>query len=333
MKKIVIGTILVVLLLCSCEQMFYDNSSLSAPDIESANSQIYVSNHSLGFNNVSDSESSLPNDESSVYIEDEESSAYSEDETSAPDDISEESEIRDSINAYPLLLIDTTDMRNDKAYLLCGFNEEGIVSAYDFSYNGKELLDYLEIQGEKVETRIIDTSKNLLFKNSEGNNINADMSYIYCYGEPIIEEVHVCPEIVSDSIVSGERYLGTYADVNIFPDTIRYTENSVTVDIDSDGKDEIIRWEFSPAKDRDGYFHYSVSVEVNGKNIALCDNLQWKPLEKKDLEIFVADIDMNDCFEILVYSKLDSIFNGVNIYSIDESGSELIHFYTITPEP
>ena len=44
MKKIVIGTILVVLLLCSCEQMFYDNSSLSAPDIESANSQIYVSN-------------------------------------------------------------------------------------------------------------------------------------------------------------------------------------------------------------------------------------------------------------------------------------------------
>ena len=72
---------------------------------------------------------------------------------------------------------------------------------------------------------------------------------------------------------------------------------------------------------------------VNGKTVKISDNKDWVPLEKGDFEVFIADVDMDGKFEIIVYEKGTSIFSNILIYDVSSKESELIHSYTISPMP
>ncbi len=243
----------------------------------------------------------------------------------------------EDIEAIPILFLDTTDHRNTQAYIICAVNDNGLHTTHEFVYNEKHLLDLIDEQGISVETNIIDTSKAVTFYDKNGESFEASCGKIQCYGEEIIGEVHVCAEIDGNIPTESNRFIGVYDGVDIFPETLKYSDNSVTVDLDCDGADEVISWSFIKAEDyREGegdYYYYSLEAIIDGKTVEISDNYDWTPLKKSDYEIFIADIDMDGDFEIVEYLKVANTYNNVNIYDVSADGSEPLHLYTITPEP
>ena len=135
-------------------------------------------------NKPSDSSSSAINESSESSVIDETNSEYSStsdseetstenSETSNSDDPLCESSfqiIDSNVVTYPLLFIDTTDTtNNDKAYVLCAFNEDRIYSTHEFLYNGKRLSDFVFEYDILVESNIIDTEKDFVFYDNRGN--------------------------------------------------------------------------------------------------------------------------------------------------------------------
>ncbi len=242
-----------------------------------------------------------------------------------------------NIVASPLLFWDTTDNRSDQAYIIGAFNKDGFHTTREFPYNDRHLNDYIEeVDGETVETNIIDTSKTLRFYDRNGSFFEADCGKIRCYSEAIIGEAHICADVKSDIPIDSQRFLGTYNGVDIFPESIEYSGNSITVDLDCDGDNEVVKWQFEDAYGEysgGDYYHYSLTAVIDGKTVGISDNYDWLPLEKGDFEVFIADVDMDGKFEIIVYEKGTSIFSNILIYDVSSKGTELIHGYTISPMP
>lgn len=242
-----------------------------------------------------------------------------------------------NIIANPLLFWDTTDYRPDQAYIIGAFNKDGFHTTREFPYNDRHLNDYIEeVDGETVETNIIDTSKTLRFYDRYGSFFEADCGKIRCYSETIISEAHICADVKSDIPIDSQRFLGTYNGVDIFPESIEYSGNSITVDLDCDGDNEVVEWQFEDAYGEysgGDYYHYSLTAVIDGKTVGISDNYDWLPLEKGDFEVFIADVDMDGKFEIIVYEKATSMFSDVYIYDVSAKGTELAYVYTISPMP
>lgn len=295
-------------------------------------SALSIEETSSEYSSTSDSEYSSTSDSEETSTENS--------ETPNSDDSSYESSfqiIDSNVVTYPLLFIDTTDTtNNDKAYVLCAFNEDRIYSTHEFLYNGKRLSDFVFEYDMLVESNIIDTEKDFVFYDNRGNRFETGCENLFCYGEEIINEVHVCASIKTEIKNDAKRYLGTYGNIDVFPSKIEYDKNSITVDLDANGVSDNIYWTLSPAEDEyadEGYCYYSLEATINGKKVSIADNEDWLPLAREDLEVFIADVDMDGVFEIVVYEKTVSRFNNVFIYKINEESGKLLYSYTITPEP
>jgi|GEM_PF-1019084 len=243
----------------------------------------------------------------------------------------------ENIEAIPILFLDTTDHRFNQAYVICAVNDNGLHTTHEFRYNEKHLLDHIDEQGLFVDTNIIDASRTVAFYDKSGKAFNTTCGKIRCYGEEIIAEVHVCAEIGGNIPTESKRFIGVYDGVDIFPETLKYSDNSVTVDLDCDGDNEVISWSFTKAEeyreDEGDYYYYSLEAIIDGKTVKVSDNYEWTPLKKSDYEIFIADIDMDGNFEIVEYVKVANTYNNVIIYDVNEKEAEMLHFYTISPEP
>ena len=342
-------TILLLILIILCFSALFSCQEEIQKDTASATSDTILSNseHSEIVSN-----NSMPNsvDESTVTDEsDNDTSVESSDvsdETSddVSDDSSDDNSSTDDKNlvpekniiANPLLFLDTSDYFRDKAYITCAFNKEGIYTTYEFPYNDKHLLDYIEQYGVTVESSIIDTSKTFTFYDKNGKSFDTACGEITCYGEIIIGEVHVCADIQADIPTDSRRFLGTYSGVDIFPEELEYGDNSVTVDLDCDGDNEIIRWTFEKDEEyssEDNYYYYTLEAVVDGKTVSISDNYDWAPTKRRDFEIFIADVDMDGNYEVIEYVRAASRFNNVFIHEIENDKCELVHYYTLTPEP
>ncbi len=348
---LLMGISMLVVSLTACDvNTDSDSTEVSSFNTESGNSEVISENDTESDFDISGAVSQTVSDESSEAVTDEsdndtsvESSDVS-DETS--DDVSDDNSSTDGKNpvpekniiANPLLFLDTSDYFRDKAYIICAFNEDGIYTTYEFPYNDKHLLDYLEDEeyGVTVESNIIETSKTFTFYDRYGSFFEADCDTIRCYSEPIICEVHVRADIQADIPTDSRRFLGTYSGVDIFPEALEYGDNSVTVDLDRDGDNEIIRWTFEKAEGDWGtnnYYYYTLEAVVGGKTVSIADNYDWVPTKRRDFEIFIADVDMDGNYEVIEYVRAASRFNNVYIYEIENDNCELVHFYTMTPEP
>ena len=327
MKRTILLLISIILcfsVLFSCQEEQQNDTSIL--DNASATSNTIISDSGYSETVINNS---LPNDDDeSTYTDD-----TSDDNSSTDDKNPVPSK---NIIANPLLFLDTSDNFRDKAYIICAFNAEGIYTTYEFPYNDKHLLDYIIEYDVTVESSIIDTSKTFTFYDKNGKSFDTACGEITCYGEELLGEVHVCADIQAVIPTDSRRFLGTYSGVDIFPEALEYGDNSVTVDLNCDGDNEIIRWTFEKDEEyssEDNYYYYTLEAVVDGKIISISDNYDWVPAKRRDFEIFIADVDMDGNYEVIEYVRAASRFNNVYIYKIENDKCELMHFYIITTEP
>lgn len=332
--------IAIITIFTACQDDYRENTTSSVTDVaenySDTDEELSMTVSLATSSTVIDDNSSEASDDSYSEMSDD---SYSEESDSYESESSLESSypsLDENISAYPLLFIDTTDWMSDKAYVIGAFNELVLYSTHEFSYNGKHLLEYMDEYGSVVESNIIDTSKDFAFRDKHGNAFNADCGQLSCYGEEIIEEVHVCVDVTTDIPTDSRRFLGTYSGVDIFPEALEYGDNSVTTDLDCDGDNEIIRWSFEKDEERSGddsYYFYTLEAVIDGKTVFVSDNYDWVSTKRSDFEIFIADVDMDGNYEVIVYIKAASRFNNIFIYKVISDKCELIHSYAITPEP
>ncbi len=243
---------------------------------------------------------------------------------------SEETEVPAS---YPLLFLDKTNY-TDQVYVLCAFEEGKLRVAEEFRYNGQELEEFIFQTDVAVETEIIDTTKAIRLFGPDGNGIEAKTGVIRCSGRPIDGTVEVRTEITQETSYEGQWFLGSYAEVKMFPEEITRGEKMISVDLNADGKRETIRWEFEPIEDIEAYgerFTYAVLIEREGKVHRIEE--EWVlPILEEDLAVFVADLNLDGECEVIVYDRGMSKFGGITIYRLEgEEYSEWMG-YVINPE-
>ena len=315
MKRFLLLSFTCILLLCAC------NTGRDLPlelteDIDSTSTE-----SSEGALLETDQESSIA-ESSDSSVEESNESSVAESSDSSDDDISyppypEYSAPTEDIEAVPILFLDTSDHRHNQAYIICAVNENGLYTTQEFRYNDKHLLEHMHEQGVQVETNIIDTAQTFEFFDKNGEVFSTSCGEVQCYGEEILDEVHVCTKVQADIPTDSRRFLGTYSGVDIFPEALEYGDNSVIVDLDCDGDNEIIRWSFKKDEEYtswDNYYYYTLEAVIDGKTVYISDNYDWVPTKRRDLEIFIADIDMDGNYEVIEYVKAASRFNNIYIY-------------------
>ncbi len=333
-KKLLLGEALMKKLICTLLIAFSLILCACADGAPTEFNEAFESDIAFESSEASKIEDSDSKAESSFSVE---SSFDVESSDDMPSVHPENSVPTEDIEAIPILFLDTSDHRNTQAYIICAVNEDGFHSTHEFRYNEKHLLDHIDEQGVTVNTNIIDTEKTVTLRDKDGKTFDVDVGSIRCYGEQIIGEVHVCAEIQGDVPTESKRFIGTYSGIDIFPDKLEHGDNSLTVDLDCDGDNEVISWSFTKAddyrEDEGNYYYYSLEAIIDGKTVEISDNYDWTPIKKDNLEIFIADVDMDGDFEVIEYVTVADAFNNVDIYNVSADGSEPLHLYTITPEP
>lgn len=232
----------------------------------------------------------------------------------------------------PLLFFDGTD-GDEKAVVLYSFDENNTYTTHQFKYNGLPIDDFVDEESAKVETDIIDNGKTLEFFTPNGKSFETAIGDTYCVGEPILDTAHVKTEL-KNLENSNERYIGSYSDIDIFPDDIEIKEDSITVDIDGDGKKDLITWEFTPADAKEygeGYYFYSVEIKIGEKTLTVGESA-YLPFLKEDVELFVFDADNDGYYDLGIYNKAHERFDWFAIFDLTGDEAFLTLMYEITPQ-
>ncbi len=233
---------------------------------------------------------------------------------------------------YPILFFDGTE-GDGKAFVLYTFDEHYMYLTRLYKYNGSKLEDFVDSELTKVETNIIDKDKTLKFFTPDGKSFETAIGDIYCVGEPILDTAHVKTELKNFEN-SNERYIGSYSDIDIFPDDIEVKEDSITVDIDGDGKKDLITWEFTPADAKEygeGYYFYSVEIKIGEKTLTVGESA-YLPFLKEDVELFVFDADNDGYYDLGIYNKAHERFDWFAIFDLTGDEAFLALMYEITPQ-
>ncbi len=234
--------------------------------------------------------------------------------------------------AYPLLFIDASS-NNMNAYVLCGFAHGKMYSTEDYLYNGRKLSEYIREQDVAVSSNILDRNKTLSFCDVNGKRFETATDGLRCTGRMIDETVEVQAELRQ---IPNQKscYLGTYSGIPIFPESINYGNRSISVDLNTDGNLDAISWEFVPADPElyGEHFHYTVTATIGTQAYTIESNSQL-PCKEEDVQIFVADVDLDGNYELIIYSKGMSRFRTISIYQLCADSVNLLLCYIINPEP
>lgn len=233
---------------------------------------------------------------------------------------------------YPLLFVDTSS-ENTNAYVLCGFAPGRMYSTEDYLYNGRKLSEYIREQDVAVSSNILDRNKTLSFCDVNGNRFETVTDGLRCTGRMIDETVEVQAELRQ---IPNQRscYLGTYSGIPIFPESITYGNRSISVDLNTDGNLDAISWKFIPAEPElyGEHFHYTVTATIGTQAYTIESNSQL-PCKEEDVQIFVADVDLDGNYELIIYSKGMSRFRTISIYQLCADSVNQLLYYIINPEP
>ena len=234
---------------------------------------------------------------------------------------------------YPILFVDTT---NDapQAYILCAYSSGNLLSPEDYTYSDKPLAEYLRAQNEPVSTEVIDTDKTISFYDMRGQQHKTNITQVSCSGRIIDESVEVRAKLEEVPKEQG-HFWGTYAELDLLPQNIFFGDRSISVDLDSDGELDTISWTFTSADSQEygeNYYFYEIMVTTGAKSYSL-EGPGHLPCTLEDFSIYVADLDMNGTFELLVYSKGLSRFRYINAYQLDKDKICNLFSYVIDPEP
>lgn len=233
---------------------------------------------------------------------------------------------------YPLLLIDTTN-HHGEAYTLCSFACGKLCKPEDYQYNGQPISSFMGKNSVPVTSPIIDLAKPLCFFDTKGNAFDAVATALYCTGRVYDEVYEVRVAFDRQTASAPKFYLGTYAGVKLLPDNAEYTDSSIFADMDGNGTTDSVTWTFTPADPVYGdNWDYAVTATRNGITYTVAEK-GYLPLQKQDLAVFLADVDQDKTFEIVVYEKGMSRFGTLKIYKFHEEGYVPILTYIVESEP
>lgn len=249
---------------------------------------------------------------------------------SPPEPTAEPPVIRTS---YPILFLDETNGL-DQAYVLCAFEDGQLRSAEEYRYNGQELSEYLRLQAAEVDTDMVDLHENFTFSDSSGSLFQANIERITCTGRMIDETVEVRATMAHTVQFTGRWFLGTYCNVDIFPDDIVREENSISVDLDSDGVRDKVVWTFAPADAELYGEHYTCSITIEQNGVVYdIGNIGHLPIKEDDFALFIADVTLDGSYELIVYTRGMSKFGAVRILQFNAGAYTTLMEYIIDPEP
>ena len=235
-------------------------------------------------------------------------------------------------SSYPILFLDGIE-GDTHAYVLCAIDSGELKTADDYLYNGKPLSDYLDCQNEAVSSDILDTAQEFTFINANGMTFQTGIDGLTCTDRPIDESFAVCAKVDGQP---GEKnyYLGSYTGVSLLPADMTVGEKQITADLDGDGRLDTVSWAFTPANPEDygEHFNYTITVAMGGTSYSI-ESDEYYPCKEEDLTIFVADLDQNGKFELVVCKNSLSRFRSVTVYQLNAGTAETWLTYVIDPEP
>ena len=235
-------------------------------------------------------------------------------------------------SSYPILFLDGIE-GDTHAYVLCAIDSGELKTAEDYLYSGKPLSDYLDCQSEAVSSDILDTAGEFTFINATGKTFQTGIDDLTCTGRPLDESVAVCAKV---DCQPGEKsyYLGTYTGVSLLPDDMTVEDKLISADLDGDGRLDTVSWAFTPAgpEEYGEHFDYTITVAMGGTSCYI-ESDEYYPCAEEDLTIFVADLDQNGKYELVVCENSLSRFRSVTVYRLNAGTAEAWLTYVIDPEP
>jgi hypothetical protein len=235
---------------------------------------------------------------------------------------------------FPIILLDAKDSI-DQAHIICAIQSGQLQPTNKYQYNNQALSSFLFKPATEVHTNIIDTDKIITFIDPVGKHIESDVELIYCEGQAADETVRVRAEISHPDKLDSQWLLGTYKNVNIFPNDIDYGDDFISVDLDADGNRDVISWAFTPADNTiygNDFFYFTIMLEQDGATLCIKEDRNL-PIREDDLAVFVADLNLDGCFELIVCERGMSQFGIVNIYQFSDSGYTITLDYYLNGEP
>ena len=237
--------------------------------------------------------------------------------------------IEDGEGMVPLLFVET-DIYKDRAYVLAAGKEGNIYYADQFEYDGEPLYGEYLFEGrmilkdEPATSPIMEEHRLLGFQNACGDSFTTTHQGLRTRGETAVEHIYVLVQLHENGVRTDGLYLGSYADVNMFPQDAEYSEQSVLVDLDRNGVKDCVTWEliekepfeFEPLDYSDYLYDYKVTIEQNGK-VYTVENDQSTSVLKNGMAVFVADADQDADFEVIIYEKNGLNARDVMIYDFD----------------
>lgn len=235
-------------------------------------------------------------------------------------------------NEYPIVIVDTTNSQ-DRAYVV-GFCTGGEVKNLDnYSCDGKGLRDYLGQDDALTQSPVLDLSRSIKLMDNKGNTAQIQPVSVQCE-ESVIDETLVF-QVAFEPAVSGENsfYIGTYGEIDIVPKEMTCQDYAIQADLDNDGNMDRVEWSFTPTTSAYGVKNdYTISVSRNGMSYTLVQENRL-PLEEEDLAVFVADLNGDKEYEIIVYANGMSLFGEVTVYTFTDSQYSIMLQYAVDCEP
>lgn len=226
---------------------------------------------------------------------------------------------------------------NDYAYVLCAFENGEFKNLKEYEYNGEswEYFNgwneepYKEQNEKEVETDIIKVKEDFVFINELGDQVTDKTTSITCSGRGIDDftEVHA---YFSQAMTQSDRRLGLSSNIQPFPRQPQYEIQSIIIDLDDNGEEDEITWEFHETMWVEDFYDYVIDIVLNGKLYSIA-NLTGTTVAPENFEIFVADINNDGSFEIIIYEKSERIYSAINIYGTKNGDLEKIFEYIINP--
>ena len=231
----------------------------------------------------------------------------------------------------PILFYDGKGSGTNLVLVISTTQEKDFCSMDSYTYNGNKWDWYFtkKLPNEAVKSTSMD-GKKTTFYTATGEKQDATITSVICEGRILDQFTKVQAETTTK--LGKERFIGLLSSKNPYPSKAKHTENAIEADLDGNGKNDRIKWEFDDESAPDGYYSCSIECDINGSKYVhnTESDLYYA---KDDIEVFVADLNGDKTMEIVIYERAFSLMSGVVVYQIVDEQLKPIINYTITPGP
>ena len=238
----------------------------------------------------------------------------------------------------PVLFIEKDIAPEQYASVLCVFRAGQYNDLSQYKYSGKDWSDFVNQAGQVVTTDILQSGDSFTFFNAKGEDtFKTECSKVFCQGRGIDSFTEVRAYLSTVKNMEDTPYVGLLASVNPFPRKPTYTSQSISVDLDGEGHTDSVTWILSQSHSvyalKDS-MDYTIAVQINGETHTIKNDTDLPIRDKSSLSVFVADVNSDGKFEILVYDADSSGGSGVTAYVIDSQRDvKEVFTYVANPGP